>query len=73
MKGFIYCITNATNGKRYIEQTTQPVKYRFRQHLTMRLVPRQVISKAISKHGVEAFSVETLEEYDLPKKNCKIH
>jgi len=37
------------------------------------LVPRQVISKAISKHGVEAFSVETLEEYDLPKKNCKIH
>ena len=67
MKGFIYCITNATNGKRYIGQTTQPVKYRFRQHLTMRLVPRQVINKAISKHGGEAFSVETLEEYDLPK------
>lgn len=62
-KGFIYKITNKTNGKIYIGQTILPVSYRFTNHKSDAKNNRgYAIASAIRKYGELNFKVETLVE-----------
>lgn len=56
--GVIYKITNLVNNMSYVGQTVN-LKQRLKGH---RLGKKQLIDKAIQKHGWENFSVEVLEE-----------
>lgn len=65
--GYIYCITNVINGKKYIGKTTFSVTKRFREHCkdsTNDKYKDRALYKAMNKYGVENFLVETLIECD---------
>lgn len=56
----IYVITNTVNAKRYIGLTTISLNLRFNSHTAEARTenPRQLISRAIKKYGVKAFTIE---------------
>lgn len=59
MYGAVYLATNQVNGKRYVGQTTLPVEARWAAHVRGRFAARcRLLSRAIRKHGREAFTVE---------------
>lgn len=60
-EGFIYCITNLKNGKKYIGQTITTVEHRWGQHKSSVKTRSCVLYKAMDKYGVENFKVEQLE------------
>lgn len=69
-EGYIYCITNIINNKKYIGQTTVNVDYRFKQHLSAN--KKYAINNAIKKYGKENFIVEQLcKKVDLTKKDLQ--
>ena len=51
----IYCIENTLNGKKYIGQTTQKVKRRWKAHI--KGDTNNAISLAIKKYGVSSFTL----------------
>lgn len=61
-EGFIYCITNKINNKKYIGQTTTTIKHRFKQHIESAKRSNYAIGCAIRKYGKENFSVEEIEK-----------
>ena len=61
MIGFIYIIKNTINNKVYIGQTKTSVEQRWKEHLRHAAYGNQVINRAMRKHGVENFYIETLE------------
>lgn len=72
MRGFIYKITNITNGKSYIGQTIQNVKDRFYQHCATKCskaVLDMAIHRAIMKYGKSNFTIEVIEEIDSTNLN----
>lgn len=72
MRGFIYKITNITNGKSYIGQTIQNVKDRFYQHCATKCskaVLDMAIHRAIIKYGKSNFTIEVIEEIDSTNLN----
>ena len=62
--GYIYCITNLINNKRYVGKTTQTPEERFKEHCGDATKPRcnkRPLYDAFNKYGIENFKVETLE------------
>lgn len=62
--GFIYCITNKINNKKYIGQTVYSIDNRWKEHLgsSNRNEDNFLIHNAIKKYGKENFFIEKLEE-----------
>ena len=59
----IYKITNKTNGKLYIGQTTTSLNKRFTSHVTAANAgSTAIIHNAIRKYGKDAFKIEALQE-----------
>lgn len=61
MNGFIYIIRNTINSKIYIGQTRTSVEQRWKEYLRHAQYGDQVINRAMRKHGVDKFYIETLE------------
>lgn len=59
--GYIYCITNSINGKKYIGQTNRDIKTRFSEHIRhckqgkINKEYNKVLFKAMIKYGIENF------------------
>lgn len=71
--GFIYKVTNKTNGKIYIGMTINSIEYRFNQHFRelkyelKHKSNRSYFHNALNKYGKDNFEVEMLEEVDESK------
>lgn len=62
--GYIYCITNLINSKRYVGKTTQTPEERFKEHCKDAFKDRcskRPLYDAFNKYGIENFEVEELE------------
>lgn len=60
--GFVYCVTNTVNGKKYIGITTRNVNKRWHEHKSRARYKDYTSSlhNAIRKYGEDKFTVETL-------------
>lgn len=64
--GYIYLITNKTNGMQYVGQTSRDIPTRFDEHCYDDR-SNSKIHKAIKEEGVSNFQVEELERVELEK------
>lgn len=69
--GYVYCIENKVNSKRYIGLTTRDIMKRFEEHCKA----DSYIGKAIRKYGVSNFNVIKIDtaENDKELKEKEIH
>ena len=68
---YIYQITNKINGKIYIGKTEFSIEKRFHEHCRdylKRNTEHRPLYAAMRKYGVENFSIELIEETDLPNE-----
>lgn len=62
--GYIYCITNLINNKRYVGKTTQTLEERFKKHCSdasKERCSKRPLYDAFNKYGIENFKIEELE------------
>lgn len=62
--GYIYCITNLINSKKYVGKTTYSIKQRFQEHCRdsqKRKYENRPLYSAFNKYGIENFIIEELE------------
>ena len=63
--GYIYCITNLINEKKYVGKTTYSITKRFQEHCKdskKERCERRPLYSALNKYGIENFVVEELIE-----------
>ena len=63
--GYIYCITNKINNKKYVGKTTFSVEKRWNEHLKdhkRKHLEKRALYEAMNKYGVENFTCECLCE-----------
>ena len=66
--GTIYLITNLINNKKYVGQTTNCVKFRYKAHCTKKI--QMPINVAIRKYGKENFKIEEIVScFDIDSLN----
>lgn len=66
--GYIYCITNNINGKKYIGKTTFNVEKRWNEHLKdykRKRSEKRALYEAMNKYGVENFTCEKICECSI--------
>jgi Uri superfamily endonuclease len=69
MKGRIYKIVNTKTTDIYIGSTTQEIKNRFKTHRSNSKTGKtEDLYECMRKYGVEHFSIELLEEFELNSK-----
>ena len=62
-EGYIYCITNKINGKKYIGQTTTTIQQRMSQHFSKTKQSHcKALYGAIQKYGKDNFIIEELDK-----------
>ena len=66
--GYVYCIENILNEKKYIGITTRTIKERFAEHCKA----ESYIGRAIRKNGIENFKVYELAVADCHKELCDL-
>lgn len=62
--GYIYCITNLINSKKYVGKTTSSIKERFQKHCRdsqKERYEKRPLYSAFKKYGIENFKIEELE------------
>ena len=65
--GYIYCITNLINEKKYVGKTIYSITERFKEHCSdskRERCEKRPLYDAMNKYGIENFKVECLEEVD---------
>lgn len=63
--GYIYCITNLINSKKYIGKTTSTIEERWKEHCQdykKERCEKRPLYDAFNKYGIENFKIECLEE-----------
>lgn len=66
--GYVYCIENKVNGKKYIGITTRTMNKRFEEHKKA----NSYIGKAIRKYGVSNFSISELDIAKTHEELCQL-
>lgn len=65
--GYIYCITNLINSKRYVGKTTSTIEDRWKEHCQdskKERCEKRPLYSAFNKYGIENFKIEELEYID---------
>lgn len=65
--GYIYCITNLINSKKYVGKTEFTLEERFKEHCRdsqKERCEKRPLYDAMNKYGVENFIIEQLEEVE---------
>ena len=66
---YIYLITNNINNKKYVGKTEQSIQKRFLEHCTdSKKFSKRPLYRAMTKYGVENFSISLLEETQYPEE-----
>jgi putative segB homing endonuclease len=66
--GYVYCIENKVNGKKYIGITTRTMNKRFEEHKKA----NSYIGNAIRKYGVSNFSISELDIAKTHEELCQL-
>lgn len=66
--GYVYCIENKVNGKKYIGITTRAMDKRFEEHKKA----NSYIGSAIRKYGVSNFSISELDTAKTHEELCQL-
>lgn len=67
-EGFIYCVTNNINNKKYIGQTIRTIEKRWKQHASDSKRCSYYFHNAIKKYGIENFKINELEKIEKYNK-----
>lgn len=73
-KGFLYCIENKINNKKYIGLTYQTIKKRWKEHQTCANSPahqHKPLYRSILKNGIENFEVYEIGQYERGELELK--
>lgn len=63
--GYIYCITNKINGKKYVGKTESTIEKRFTEHCKdykRKRCEKRPLYSAFKKYGIDNFEITELEK-----------
>ena len=66
---YVYLITNNVNNKKYVGKTEQSIQKRFLEHCAdSKKFSKRPLYRAMSKYGIDKFSISLLEETRCPEE-----